>query len=102
MADKDPERQKALITDAAMKHYGLIVGEWFTDEYGSAVGKIGRWRVLVDDEDRGLFEGDEGELHAEVVGAPENHNERVHFGFKGDDFEEVGAEVVPFEDIDAL
>lgn len=100
--EKDPERQKELIINAADGRYGLVVDEWVTDEYGNTVGRLGRWKVERDDEDRGLFEDDEGELQATVVGAPEYNNEHVSFGFKGDDFEEVGAEVVPFEDIEPL
>lgn len=43
-----------------------------------------RVRVIEDDEEAGAFEGDEGWLTLEMVGAPEHGNERVSAGFLGE------------------
>lgn len=49
-------------------------------------------RVLADADEQGPFagtyEGDEGPLQIEVVGAPEYGNERLSFGIKAEGFDE--------------
>jgi hypothetical protein len=45
-----------------------------------------RVRAIADDEDNGVFSGDEGYLILEMVGAPEYHNERVSLGLLAEGF----------------
>lgn len=50
-----------------------------TDDGPTAV--LGRFKVIEENEDQGLYMDDEGEVTACVVGAPQYGNERVHFTF---------------------
>jgi hypothetical protein len=54
------------------------------DEGGALVAKIGRFRMLEDDEDEGLSEGDEGVLTAQLVGLPEKGNHHISYGLAVD------------------
>lgn len=57
-----------------------------------------RWQVIEDDEDNGLFEGDEGQLFACVVGAPEYHNHHVSWGFMPDGMN-CTSDCVPYDNV---
>jgi hypothetical protein len=71
------ERIKTLI-QARLDREGYAAKEWREGEDGlEAV--IGRFVIVEDDEDRGLYSGDEGPLTACIVGSPEYHNERILF-----------------------
>lgn len=77
------DRIKQMIA-ARVADEGYTVESWREGDDGLE-GIIGRFRVTDnEDEDYGIFEGDEGELIACVVGAQEYHNERVMFNFKAD------------------
>lgn len=56
-------------------------GSWVVAEYeGWKTGQ--KIRALEDDEDEGIYAGDEGTLLIEVVGSPEYGNERIAFSIK--------------------
>jgi len=61
----------------------------------------GRWVVIEEDEDAGLFGGDEGTVTASVVGSPKYGNERVFLGFTADGTESP-VECRLFENVDVL
>jgi hypothetical protein len=67
------------------------------DENENVKIELGRWRCVqpVD----AMQEGEEGDMHAEVVGSLKYNNERVAFFFAVDGSEE---EVMPFDDIEPL
>jgi hypothetical protein len=88
--------------EAALSRENLTAGEWRQSELDGLEAVVeGEWGVIDDDEDRGLFAGDRGQLTACVVGAPEHGNERVAFYFipAGCD---SGDEVRPGEDVEQL
>lgn len=64
---------------------GFVIREWRTNEDDETEAVVGRFVVIEDDEDMGLYEGDEGELVVSVVGAEEYNNQRAHFGLLVDD-----------------
>lgn len=72
----DKEAKVALIEDMAQQQ-GLTVREWRDDPDDGVQGVLGKFRVTEEDESRGLYDGDEGTLHATVVGSEEHHNVRV-------------------------
>lgn len=77
-------------------------GAWGEGEDG-VEARLGRWTVLHENEDRGLYEGDEGSLTACVVGTEEFRNQRVVFCFTPDDQDpNSGPEVVPFDDVEPV
>lgn len=79
---------------------GFTAQDWKdTDDGITAV--LGSFIVIEDDEDEGLYSGDEGELTACVVGAPEYGNERVAFAFKVEGFSE-GVEVRDLQTIEPV
>lgn len=81
MAKQDHDRVRPMIEDA-LKVYGLTAEKFETDEYGDLQAVVtGRWTVNEENEDQGLFEGDEGVLYVSVVGSEEHRNERPHYGF---------------------
>lgn len=75
-----------MIRDAARRH-GFEVAEFYEHEDNGLTGKLGRFRVIEGDDDRGLYEGDEGELEACIVGAVKHNNQRVSFGFTPDGYD---------------
>lgn len=85
MTDDAVAKKKGMITRAVDQH-GYPVKEWREGDEGLEAA-LGRFRVTVDDDDQGLYEGDEGEVTACVVGAPEYENERVSFSFTSDEME---------------
>lgn len=82
----DTDKHKQMIQDACDKQ-AVPIKSWGQDEdYAEPRPQaiLGRASAITEDEDRGLYEGCEGELTASVVGAPEHGNERVYFGFMED------------------
>lgn len=72
---------------------GLTAQSWVEDTENGLTAKLGRYQVVNDDEeDYGLYAGDEGELSACVVGSAQYGNQRVSFSFTLDDNDE-GSEV---------
>lgn len=81
---EEEERHRSII-ESALKREGFVAREWRTDpEEDRIEAVLGRFVVTEDDEEHGIYGGDEGEVAAIVVGAQEYSNERVHFGFKAD------------------
>lgn len=78
MEDKD------LIAAAIDRQLGRPVAEWRDDPENGITAVIGRYTVTEDDDEHGLYSGDEGELTACRVGAPEYGNVRVAFSFTTD------------------
>lgn len=78
---EDEAKHRSLIEKACSSE-GLTIRGWYADEdEGRIAADLGRGRVLEDDEDEGLFEGDTGKLSCMVVGAAEHGSERVSFAF---------------------
>lgn len=78
--------EKALIEAAAARH-GITILGWDQGEDGLEA-QLGRYVVLNNDyEEDGLYENDEGDLTACVVGAEEHHNQRVSFALRLPDYD---------------
>lgn len=78
---------KEMIEERCKKEGLTITGWSMTDDGESA--NLGRWAVTSnEDEDYCLYEGDEGELSACVVGAEQYHNRRVCFSFIAEGMDE--------------
>lgn len=76
--------------EQALKARGWVVEKWReagADGRLEAVVNPGRFVVIEADDSNGLYEGDEGELSATVVGAERFGNQRVAFTFTPDDYE---------------
>jgi hypothetical protein len=71
------------------KSEGLPISSWDAEHENGLTAKLGRARVVEDDEDHGLYGGDEGELEACVVGSEENRNQRVSLGLIIDGYDEA-------------
>lgn len=84
--EQELQRRRELI-ERTIASYGYPAKEWGIDDDGDVRADLGRFRVIANDDDHGLFEGDEGVVFAGVVGAQEYHNESVAFSFQGDDFD---------------
>ena len=69
------------------KHNGFTVLDWREDPDDGLIGVLGRFRVIEEDEDRGLYADDEGELSACVVGAEKYGNQRVALSFTADGYD---------------
>jgi hypothetical protein len=67
--------------------HGFTVRGWRDDEENGLTAELGRFRVIEDDEDRGLYVDDEGRLEACVVGAAEYGNQRVALSFTPDGYD---------------
>lgn len=100
----EKQRHREMIL-SAIDRYGIAAPQdvdWTMDEEERRErAKLGRWRVMWDDEDRGLVAGDQGELHATVVGAVEHHNEAAAFYLQLD-YYDIAIRVTPFENVDPL
>ncbi len=84
-SEAEDNRIKEMI-ERRLSREGWDAKSWREGEDGlEAV--IGRFRVIEEVEDDGLYEGDEGELSACVVGSLKYHNESVAFGFTIDDYD---------------
>lgn len=77
--------EKDMISRAVERH-GYSVQEWREGEDGLE-GVLGQFRVIEEDEDTGLYDGDEGDLIASVVGAAEYGNQRVSFALLMEDYD---------------
>lgn len=88
------------LIEAQLASDGLVPAEWRTDEDGDLEAVLGRWRVTDEDEDKGLYEGDEGTLTVSVVGAAEYNNEQVKYYFTPEG-QTGGIECAPFDNVDA-
>lgn len=68
--------------EARCQREGLTIQAWDEEHENGLTAKLGRYTVVTPDyEDDGLYEGDEGELEACVVGAVQYGNQRVSFSF---------------------
>jgi hypothetical protein len=83
------DRAKEMI-EAAVTARGLAVKDWRDDPDDGLTAVLGRFRVAVEDEREGLYDGDEGVLIASVVGARQYGNERIYFGWTPDGMDEAG------------
>lgn len=85
-----------------MDNLGLAYASLDETEDG-IVATFGRWLVIGENEDTGLYEGDRGVLSAQVVGAEKYGNVRVCWTFTPDDLDPfTGPEVVPFDDVEPI
>lgn len=91
------ERHKELITEGC-KRLGLVPDEFKEDADGDTIGTLGRWTATEEIEDGMIIDGDEGPLHACVVGAQQHDNEHVAFYLVPDHMDE-GCQVEPFENV---
>jgi hypothetical protein len=68
--------------EQAVEQAGFSVKSWNPDHENGLTANIGKFTVMSnDEEDYGLYEGDEGTLYACVVGAEQYGNQRVSFSF---------------------
>lgn len=83
--DIPEDEQRKLITEA-IRHWVAEPERWDADpdDGGRLRGWLGSAHVFDDDEDQGLYEGDEGEVYACVVGAHQYGNVHVAFYFMGE------------------
>lgn len=71
--------------EARCKQEGLTINSWDEEHENGLTAKLGRFVVTTDDdEDYGLYSGDEGELEACVVGSEQYNNRRISFSFVPD------------------
>lgn len=107
MDDAEKARKTEMI-EAALARHGLKVqedtpgDEWKVNEDGELEAHVGRWSVVIDDDDRGLYEGDTGIMFATVVGAPVHGNEHAQICFLSDEHDEGGEEIIPFEEVEPI
>lgn len=86
------------IIEEKLKHEMLAVDRFVDGEDVREAILKHTWEVVEDDENAGLFEGDEGEVRASVVGAPEYGNERVTFSLHTEDHTD-GVECRPLDNV---
>jgi hypothetical protein len=93
------ERVHQQLISEAVSEFGLVPAIWTTNQGRERLVKagFGRWRALMDTEE-GLVQGEEGELHALVIGS--KRSRRVGFQFTADDTDVVA--VKPFEDVEPV
>ena len=93
------ERVHQKLISEAVSEFGLVPAIWTTNQGGERLVKagFGRWRALVDTEE-GLVQGEEGEMHALVIGS--KRHRRVGFQFTTDDTDVV--EVKPFDEVEPV
>lgn len=84
----DPDGDVSTITEWAKKQR-LSIKRWAIDEDGDIFAGLGRATVQADDERRGLFKGDVGELQVSMVGSETYGNRRIHLGLLNEDVESV-------------
>lgn len=100
MTEQEKKDRHRRLIEERLRSDGLHPDEWRNDEDGQIEAVLGKWRVTDEDEDKGLYEGEEGTLTASVVGAPEHGNEQVKYHICLED-QEVGIECRPFENVEA-
>jgi len=82
--------------------YGFSIQQWGEDDDG-LYGSIGRFRVIEDDEARGLYEDDTGEVRLSIVGSADYGNQRVMFGWYPDHNDgEFGDEIYDLSVLDPI
>ena len=99
MSDEDRIRK---MIEGWLTTWGFKAESWHNDadyEEPRPVANIGRFRVLEDDDDQGLYADTEGFVEVSVVGAPEYNNERVALHFTEDGMDEPNGEI---RDLDVL
>lgn len=69
------------------KGQGFTVRGFRDDEENGLTAELGRFRVIEDDEDHGLYADDEGVLEACIVGSVEYRNQRVSLSFIPDGYD---------------
>jgi hypothetical protein len=90
----EDQRYRAMI-EAACKQHGYTIQAWQDDpEEGRERAILGTAHVYEDDDEKGLYAEDDGQLSALVVGAAQYGNERVMFTLMPEGFD-VGEEVQP-------
>lgn len=72
------ERHKQMI-ESKLQAESYPAQNWLLDEDGQTVADLGRFRVVEEDDDHGFYAGDEGTIHASVVGSEKYRNERVAY-----------------------
>lgn len=85
------ERQKQMIEESCRK-WGTSIQGWDSNEDGDEFADLGKAAAQEDGEF--WTAGETGQLIAQVVGAPEYHNERVAFYFIPEGMD-VGDEATP-------
>lgn len=78
--------ERAMI-ERRLQSEGWTAKEWREDDLDGLLAVVGRAQVLEDNEDVGLYEGDEGELALSVVGAEKYGNQHVHVGFMAEGYD---------------
>lgn len=89
---EEHDRHRTRIT-ARLHSLMLTPKTWRVNDDGELEAVLGRWRVVEEEENEGLYADDEGELVASVVGAPGYGNERVGFYLYTDDHPDMPGEV---------
>lgn len=94
-------RHKEMIEER-LKSDGLTADEWRVGDSNRPEAVFKNTWEAIEDLDHGMVsEGEEGTLHAGVVGAPEYGNERVVYQFTAEG-SDVPVECVPFENVGSL
>lgn len=91
------EREKELIIEGC-RRLGLDPDTFEENEYGETIGTLGRWTATEEIEGGMIIDGDEGNMHAVVVGSQQHGNEHVAFYLVPDEADS-GAQVEPFENV---
>lgn len=77
------------LIEARCSREGLTIQGWDEESENGLTAKLGRYTVVSPGhEDDGLYEGDDGELTACVVGAAQYNNQRVNFSFTAEGYDE--------------
>ena len=74
--------------EEALAREGFTAQEWIEHPDNGLTAVVGRFVVQTDDEDAGLYGGDEGKLDACVVGAEQYANQRVSWTFTAEGYDE--------------
>lgn len=83
----ETKRHEAMI-ERRCASFGFTIQGWYTDPDDDRIAAdLGQAQVIEDDENTGMYVGDQGKLTASVVGAEQYGNERVSFMFTNNDFE---------------
>jgi hypothetical protein len=89
----EQERHRKMI-QADIDRRMFTAHDWlFNEDEGRIIASLGRFTVIDDDEDKGTYAGDEGELTAMVVGSQEYGNERVDYSILIDEYHDEPSDV---------
>lgn len=75
----DDEKRKLI--EERCEREGLRIDGWLEDHEDGVTADLGGYRVIEEDEDKGLYDDDVGQMTASVVGSPEYGNVRVSLTF---------------------